>query len=118
MADFNYMNNIIGVDFELDRYLEDKDEGIKQLATPARLFLSEVLKVRIKETRVIEFNYSVDLAKFNNSNYTLIRDKNNTMYLVVYLEEGQYLEEELQEEINKLDITDQLRLAYYNKYNS
>ena len=116
MADFNYMNNVIGVDFELEKYLEKKDEDILQLALPAKLFLSEVLKVSIKDTRVITFNYSVDMSKFNNSNYTLIRDNTNKLYLVVYLEEGQFLEDELQAEINKLDVTDRLRLAYYNKY--
>ena len=118
MADFNYMNNVIGVDFELEKHLNDRETGVKELDTAARLFLSEVIKCRIKETRVTEFNYSIDLSKFNNTNYTLIRDKNNYVYLVVYLAEGEFLEEELQEEINKLDISDKLRLAYYNKYNN
>lgn len=116
MADFNSMNNIIGFDFKLDDYLEKRESGVLEMTLPARLFLSEVTKCNIKETRVTEYNYSIDMSKFNNTNYTLIRDKENKLYIVVYLESGQFLEEELQEEINKLDITDKLRLAYYNKY--
>lgn len=116
MADFNSMNNIIGVDFTLSDYMRTRDSGVLELETPARLFLSEVLKVNISETRVTEYNYSIDMSKFNNTNYTLIRDKQNKLYLVVYLENGQFLENELREEIDKLDITDKLRLAYYNKY--
>jgi hypothetical protein len=56
------------------------------------------------------------MSKFNNDNYILIRDKTNKVYLAVYLADGEFLEKELEEEIDKLDITDTLRLAYYNKY--
>jgi len=114
--DFNYTNDIIGVDFVLDDYLHTRDNGIKELDQASTLFFSEAIKQRIKDTRVTEFNLSVDLSKFNNNNYILIRDKNKKLYLVVYLIDGEFLEEELEKEINKLDITDQLRLAYYNKY--
>lgn len=117
MADFNYMNNIIGIDFNLEDFLENRENGVKQLDKAARLFFSETIKCNIKESRVIEYNYSVDMSKFNNDNYILIRDKSNKVYLIVYLSEGEYLEEELQKEINKLDVTQTLQLAYYDKYN-
>ena len=116
IADFNSMNNIIGIDFKLSEYLETRESGVKEMTDPARLFLSEVLKVNVTETRVTEYNYSIDMSKFNNANYTLIRDKENKLYIVVYLQSGQFLEDELREEIDKLDVTDKLRLAYYNKY--
>jgi four helix bundle protein len=116
MADFNSMNNIIGIDFKLADYLVKRDTGVLEMDKTSRMFLSEVLKVNITSTRVTEYNYSIDMSKFNNANYTLIRDKENNVYLVVYLESGEFLEEELQDEINKLDVTDKLRLAYYNKY--
>lgn len=116
MADFNSMNNIIGIDFKLSEYLETRESGVKEMTDPARLFLSEVLKVNVTETRVTEYNYSIDMSKFNNTNYTLIRDKENKLYVVVYLQGDQFLEDELREEIDKLDVTDKLRLAYYNKY--
>lgn len=116
MADFNSMNNIIGIDFKLADYLVKRDTGVLEMDKTSRMFLSEVLKVNITSTRITEYNYSIDMSKFNNVNYTLIRDKENKLYLVVYLESGQFLEEELREEIEKLDITDKLRLAYYNKY--
>lgn len=118
MVDFNYMNNILGFDFDLADHLKMRDTGVMEMDRICTLFLSEVTKCRISETRVTEFNYSIDMSKFNNTNYTLIRDKGNKMYLVVYLESGEFLEEELQDEINKLDVTDRLRLKYYNKYNN
>lgn len=116
IADFNSMLGIIGVDFSLSDHLVKGSTGVDELDIQSMLFLSEVIKCNIKETRVTEYNYSVDMSKFNNTNYTLIRDKNNKVYIVVYLVDGEFLEEELQERINKLDVTDRLRLAYYNKY--
>lgn len=114
--DFNYINDIIGVDFVLADFLHRNDNGIDELDEASKLFFSETIKQRIKDTRVTEFNLSVDLSKFNNNNYILIRDKNKKLYLIVYLIDGEFLEEELEKKINKLDITDQLRLSYYNKY--
>ena len=118
LADFDNMNGVIGVDFDMSKHLDRRDTGVFELDYPSRLFLSEVIKCNIKETRVTEYNYSIDMSKFNNTSYTLIRDVNNKLYLIVYLVQGEFLEEELQDEINKLDVTDRLRLAYYNKYNN
>lgn len=116
MQDFNYINDIIGFDFDLDTHLSVRDTGVLQMDDACRLFLSETIKQRVIETRVIEYNYSIDMSKFNNNNYILIRDNKNKVYLVVYLINGQFLEKELEEEVNKLDVTDKLRLSYYDKY--
>ena len=83
---------------------------------PAQLFFNNVFKVNAKETRIMEFSYQIDLAEFNNTNYVLIRDINNKIWLVVYIVEGEYLEEELLAEMNKLSVTDKLRLSYFDKY--
>lgn len=116
MADFNQMLNITGIDFELANYLNTRENGVKELAEPALLFFDEIFKVNAVETRVIEFNYGIDMSKFNNTNYVFLRDKLNKLYLVVYLASGEFLEEELKEREAKLDITEKLRLSYFDKY--
>lgn len=110
------MMGITDVDFNLSNYFDKRDSGVYELNRVALLFFDEIFKVRAVQTRVIEYNYSIDLAKFNNTNYVFLRDNTNKVYLIVYLVDGEFLESELQEEINKLDITEKLRLSYYNKY--
>ena len=117
MTDFNLMCDITQFDFDLSNYLIDStDNRPQQLNRVCTLFFQEVFKIKVQETRVIKYDYSVDLAKFNNTNYVLVRDINNQIWIILYLSDGEYLESELEEEINKLSVTDRLRLSYYDKY--
>ena len=116
MADFNSMCDIVEVDFNLENYLNTRDSGVKELSYPALLFFDEVFKVNAVETRVIKYNYTIDISKFNNTNYVFLRDNTGSVYLVVYLVNGEFLEKELEEKVNKLDVTQRLQLSYYNKY--
>ena len=116
MADFNFMCDITGFAFALDEWMEKDERGIYHLNHSAQLFFNNVFKVNARETRIMEFSYQIDLSEFNNTNYVLIRDVNNKIWLVVYIVEGEYLEEELLAEMNKLSVTDKLRLSYFDKY--
>jgi hypothetical protein len=116
MADFNEMMDITGVDFDLSNYLDKSDTGVDKLAYPALLFLNSVHRVNAVDSRVIKFDYSIDMGKFANDNYVFWRDNTDTIYLIVYLTQGKFLEDELNEKINQLSITDKLQLSYYNKY--
>ena len=116
MADFNMLCGVTGFDFDLTEELIDREDGVKELSRRALVFFDLVFKVPAVQTRVIEYDYTINLAEFNNSNYTIIRDINNKLYIVVYLVEGEYLESELEKEAQKLSISDKLRLAFYNKY--
>ena len=117
MQDLDSMMDITGVDFKLTDYLEKReDSGVYELNNIALLFFKEITKVNATQTRVIIFNYSIDMSKFANDNYVFWRDNTNTVYLIVYLVEGEFLEEELRKEIDKADVTEKLRLMYYNKY--
>ena len=116
MADFNSMCDIVEVDFNLENYLSTRESGVQELTYPALLFFDEVFKVNAVETRVIKYRYTIDLSKFNNTNYVFLRDNTGAVYLVVYLVDGEYLEKELEEKINKLDVTHRLQLSYFNKY--
>ena len=114
-ADINAMQNITGVDFELGKHLI-QDNDIYKLDHPALIFFNYTFKVNAVDTRVIEYDNSVNLADFNNSNYTMIRDKKNKLFIIVYLVQGEYLEAELEAEMNKLSVTEKLGLTYINKY--
>lgn len=116
MADFNSMCEITGFDFDLEKWMDLDERGIYHLQYPVQLFFNNVFKVNAKETRIMKFSYQVNLADFNNTNYVLIRDKKNVVWIVVYIVDGEYLEAELLEEMNKLSVTDKLRLSYYDKY--
>lgn len=116
MADFNSMCEVTGFDFDLEKWMDKDDRGIYHLQYPVQLFFNNVFKVNAKETRIMKFSYQINLGDFNNTNYVIIRDNTNTLWLVVYIVEGEYLEEELLAEMNKLSVTDKLRLSYYNKY--
>lgn len=116
MADFNFMCETTGFDFNLEEYMEKDDRDIYHLTYPAQLFFNNVFKVNARETRIMEYSYQINLADFNNTNYVLVRDINNKIWLIVYMIEGEYLEEELIAEMNKLSVTDKLRLSYFDKY--
>ena len=80
------------------------------------LFFDYTFKVNAVDTRVIKYDNTVNLGDFNNENYYLIRDSVNSLYIIVYLVEGEYLESQLEERMNTLSVSDKLRLSYYNKY--
>ena len=117
MVDFNQMCEVVGFDTDLTNWLDlTSNEYIYSLNTPARLFFATVFKANVIDTKVIKFDYSINMGDFQNENYAMIRDKNNVLWIVVYLTQGQYLERDLMDQINKLDVTDRLQLAYFNKY--
>ena len=119
MADFNEMCNITGFEFDMNEILEPTDNIItKKLSKEGLIFFNITFKVNVVDSKVIQYDYNIDLTKFNNENWIIIRDINNKLWLVVYLCEGEFLEQELLEEANKLDISSRLRLSYYDKYHN
>lgn len=116
MVDFNQMCEITGFDVDLLDWMVLGDDGLYSFNEAARLFFCTVFKVNAVDTKIVKFDYSVNMANFKHDKYTMIRDAKNNIWIVVYLEEGKYLEEELIEQINKLDVTTKLQLAYFNKY--
>ena len=82
-------------------------------------FIATTFKINIKNNALaVKFDVDIDLADFSNNNYVLIRDIDNITYIISYVVEGEYREQELEEESNKLSGTDLLRLQFYNKYNN
>jgi len=120
-TDMDTLRNITALGFDLseDIISEKVDEEYTKtyLTTDCMKYLSYVFKVNMKSTLVIKYGLDIDLADFNNSNYVLVRDINNDLYIVVYTTEGEYLEKELEDQANKMDFSTKYRLAFYNKYN-
>lgn len=115
IVDFNTMCEIMAVDFPIDEHIIDS-ETEKTLDEEMTIFLSETLKQNITKTMIIDYWYDIDLADFNNTSYTLLKDIHDNVYIVVYTTEGKYLEKDLEEKKLKLDISSRLRLSFYNKY--
>lgn len=119
-SDIDEMRDIQAVDFNIEDHLIDNDT-----TTPSKGFDKEALeffrvtfKVPAVSTVAVPYKHDIDLADFNNTNYIKMRDNTNTLYIVVYKNEGQYLEKELEDWNNRKTISDQIKLAFYNKYHN
>lgn len=123
-ADSDEMLGIGAVDFEISKYLEEKDlpgkdgETYTSPTDELRKWLSSIYKINFGTTTVLEFNHDINLAEFNNAKYFLLRDNTKKLYLFVYLVDGEYHELDLESEDNKTDFSTEFRLNFYNKYNS
>ena len=117
MADFNAMCEIVGIDVPLADHLVKTDtEDIFELDDVAKIFFSILYKANISRTMVIKFDYSVNMADFRNNNYGMIRDSENNIYVIVYMKDGEYLEEELVKKANEMPLSVKIGLAFVNKY--
>lgn len=115
MEDINTMLGITGVDFNMPDYLLESTQGFK-LNDIALIFFNYIFKINAVDSRVFKYDNSINLADFNNENYYIIRDNTNTLYIIVCLVRGEYLEGELEEKMKELSVSDKLRLSYHNKY--
>lgn len=116
MFDYNTMCEITEVEFDIKSYLIDDDYGRFRLNDEMIMFISKLVKQNIKELYAIKYWYDINLSDFNNTSHILLKDSNGDIYIIVYTTEGKYLETDLEEEELKLDISDKLRLAFYDKY--
>ena len=119
-TDVDAAYNITQVNFNIPDYLIQKtDENAEvymSFNTEAILFLSKTFELNIVDTIVVAYDYDIDLAEYNYSNYVLIRNNDGVLYLVVYLTEGVYLEQDIVAKKEKEDISHTLGLYIYNKY--
>lgn len=120
-SDINQMLGITDVKFDVSEYIHEANNGeIDYLAAndDLRLWLSTIYKINIREISVMEFDHDINLGDFNDVRYLLIRDINNTLYLMVYTIEGEYHEADLEAKAKELDFSTKFKIEFYNKYNS
>ena len=115
--DMDTMRNITSLAFDLKEFLDEVEDGVYKLNDFMLKYFNSIFSISANSTMVVEYFYDIDFADFANSNYILLRDSNNSTYVVVYTTNGEYLEVDIESEINKLGIGDKIRLDYYNKYN-
>lgn len=115
IADLNTMCSITQVDFDLSEYIMSDPTG-DYLSRSVEVFLSQIFKININNTFVLKYDYDIDFADFNHSNYILLKDNTNTLYIIVYITDNKFFEKELEEESMKLDVSDKLKLSFFNKY--
>ena len=122
-ADVNQMLGITDVAFDIAPYIVEKHDNSSDMDYPVasddlRYWLSSIFKINIKEIGIIEFDNDINLADFNDSRYLLIRDKSNTLYLMVYTLAGEYHEADLEAKAKEYDFVTKFKIEFYNKYNS
>lgn len=121
-SDIDELLGITAVDFEVDKFLDSKelpanpDIKYDYCREDLKLWLSEIFKVKIGDTTVLEFGPDINLGDFNDNTYFLLRDKNKRIWLVVYTIAGEFFEDDLKKELSTVNISDQLRLDFHNKY--
>lgn len=123
--DMDTMRNITAVDFKISDYIKSKtvtsngeEITVDYLDSELLNFIANTFRINIKDNAIaVKFDVDVDLGDFSNNNYVLLRDNENITYIISYVVEGEYREQELVEENSKLSPTDLLRIQFYNKYN-
>ena len=114
-TDFNSMCNITGVDFDMTEHLiEIEDHTI--LDPECKAFFEETFHVSVADTFVVKYGYDIDLGEFKDNSYNLLKDNKNDIYVIVYTSDGEYLEKDLEKRELQMDVSDRLRVSYYNKY--
>lgn len=118
-TEMDALRNIVCVENKLTPniiHIENDNGAYDIFDDRVNLLISQIVKANVVKTLCIEFDYDIDLAEFNNDNYIYLRDSDNKLYLAVYTIEGEFIEAELLEEINKISPSDRVRLKFYNKY--
>jgi uncharacterized protein YneF (UPF0154 family) len=122
-VDINQMLGITEVGFDMESYMDKvtKDNDIEYYVASddLREWLSKcVFNINIKEASIIEYDHDINLSDYNSTKYTLIRDINNKLYLVIYISDGEYYTADLiEEDIKKNERLNKFKLKYmYNKY--
>lgn len=122
-TDVDEMLSMTALDFELDRYLVEKDlpghpgEKFTSCTEELKEWLSYIFHTNIDDITLIEYGHDINLAEFNNSKYFLLRDNTNKIYLTVYTSSGEFLAADLEASANQKDFSTEFRLNFYNKYN-
>ena len=117
--DLDSMRSIEAVDFNISEHLVDYkigDKEVKGFDPVVTEFMRVTFQIPVVSTIVLEYDHDIDMAEFNNTNFIKLRDNTDTLYIAVFRCEGEYLTKELEEWKNKKDISDEIRITFYNKY--
>lgn len=123
-TDINQMLGITDVDFDMSNYIIEKDlpgkdgEKYNSLTDDLIAWLSSIYKVNITDITILKFDHDIDLVEFKESRYFLIRDNTTTLYLLVYNENGEKFEADLDAMDKQYDFSTKFKLDFFSKYNN
>lgn len=114
-TDINQMLNITQVDFDMSEYITTTTKNgheFEIITDDLKVWVSSVFKTNMDEVLVVKYDHDVNIGDFNENNYVMIRDNTNTLYILVYTVAGEYFEEDLKDESNKMDFSTKFRLSF------
>lgn len=120
MSDINQMLGVTQVEFKIDDYLDtvtrsvEGSDNIKYQVANVEFatWLSLTFKINIKEAAVLEFGHDINLGDFNDNKYLLFRDSENKLYLIVYTEDGEFFEKDLEDKAKELDFSTKFKMSF------
>lgn len=118
ISDIDSMRMVTSFNFDLKSFMTVVDEDVFEFDPIMIDFFNYIYKLNVTKTMVIKYGYDINMGEFQNSNYIFIRDSNNITWLCVYVNNGEYIEKDLEDEFNMLGVADKLRLSYYDKYHN
>ena len=120
-TDIDMMLGVTSVDFGISEFVDirvnESGNSYNVANEDFKEWLSIQYKVPIKEATIIEYDHDVDLDKLKAS-YILMRDMYKKLYVIVYIADGEFFEDDLKRKAEEKDFTTKFKLKYYNKYNS
>lgn len=120
-SDINEMLGIADVTFDMKNYIIKtklpNDIDIESVTDDLKAWFSSIYKININDLSIIKYDHDINLAEFNNVKYFMIRDNCKDLYLLVYTENGEYHEKDLEVAADKKDFSTEFKLKFYNKYN-
>lgn len=122
--DVNEMLNITDIEFNISDYIEKKpipfnEEGLEYYAANEEFleFLSYCTKQNVVDASVVDYDYDVDITKLEGTDHFLLRDKENKVYVILMVIEGEYHEDDLISKEKAKDFTTKFRLKFYENLN-
>jgi hypothetical protein len=118
------MLGITDVDFTIKDYIVEKDlpgkpgEKYESVSDDMIAWLSSIYNMNITDLTILKFDHDIDIVEFKNTKYFLMRDDTNTLYLLVYNENGEQFVADLDAKSKELDFSTKFKLDFYSKYNN
>lgn len=122
--DINQMLGITDVNFTIKDYIVEKDlpgkpgEKYESVSDDMIAWLSSIYNMNITDLTILKFDHDIDIVEFKNTKYFLMRDDTNTLYLLVYNENGEQFVADLDAKSKELDFSTKFKLDFYSKYNN
>ena len=87
-------NGVFNLDLDIQEYLEIDEDGMYTIMPKLNNLLNNLYLKRITNTKVLKYDHDIDLSRIT-CNYILLRDSNNDIYIIRYIEDGELFEHDV-----------------------